>query len=161
MIENELTFLINKLPDELERCSKKEIKQGYFSDIPSPLRIRSEDDKSFTLTKKSKINEDDASRFDETTIGIKKEEFDILWPVCKKKLSKTRYFYSLNNLTAEIDVFHDKLEGFMMVEVEFENEESRMKFTPPGWFGKDITQEKWAANSFLADLTYKELLSFL
>ncbi len=161
MIENELTFLIKELPEDLEDYPKKKIEQGYFSDIPSPLRIRNENNEIFTLTKKSKINENDASRFNEITVSIKKEEYDILWPVCKKKLSKTRYFYPLNNLTAEIDVFHDKLKGFMMVEVEFPNEESRIKFTPPKWFGKDITQEKWAANSFLTDLTYKELLSFL
>lgn len=161
MIENELTFLIKDLPPDIEKHPHKKIKQGYFSDIPSPLRIRAEDDKVFTLTKKIKINDTDSSRFDETTIEIKKEEFAILWPICKKKISKTRYFYPLDDLVAEVDVFSEKLKGFVMVEVEFPNEKRRKIFIPPEWFGRDITQEKWAANSFLADITYEELLSLI
>ncbi len=158
MLENELTFLIKKIPKDLENYPKKEIKQGYFSGFPSPLRIRNEDDKVFTLTKKTKINEDDSSRFNETTIVIKKEEFDILWLVCKKKMAKTRYFYPLQGLTAEVDIFKGRLNGLKMVEVEFSNEKKREEFNPPEWFGEDITQKSWAANSVLANFSYKKLL---
>ncbi len=157
MIENELTFLIKKLPEDLEKQRRSEIKQGYFSDFPSPLRIRSENDQVFTLTKKVKIDDNDSSRYNETNLPIKKEEFLLLWEVCPKKMSKTRYFYPLGDLTAEVDVFHGKLDGFAMVEVEFPTEESRSKFTPSEWFGEDITQERWAANSVLSTLSLDEL----
>ncbi len=157
MIENEFTFLVKGLPEDLEKYPKKEIKQGYFSDFPGPLRIRDENGK-FILTKKTPIKKGDASRYEETEIIIKQEEFERLWPACKKQLAKTRYYYPINGLTAEIDLYHGKLKGFLTVEVEFSNETKRKNFIPPAWFGKDITQEKWSANSVLADLTYQNIL---
>jgi CYTH domain-containing protein len=157
MLENEYTFLVKKLPDDLSKCPKKEIKQGYFSDMPSPLRVRQSDDK-YTLTKKVPLVEGDHSRYNETEIPIKKEEFDRLWPVTKKSLTKIRYYYPLeNNLKAEIDVYHGKLEGYMNVEVEFPSEEVRSTFKIPDWFGADITQADWSANSILCDMTYDEI----
>lgn len=157
MIENELSFLVKKLPEDLDKHPKAEIKQGYYSDMPSPLRIRQKDSK-YTLTKKIPVKEGDASRYNETEMPIKKEEFDKLWPVRKKGLTKTRHFYPLgNNLTAEIDVYHGPLEGLLTVEVEFPDENSRSKFTVPEWFGLDITQEKWSVNSVLSELTYEQV----
>lgn len=157
MLESEYSYLVEKLPKDLEECPKKEIKQGYYSDLPSPLRIRDEDG-HFTLTKKIPIAEGDASRYDETEMPIKKEEFNRLWPVCTKSLSKTRYYYPLkDNLKAEIDVYHGKLEGLVTMEVEFPSEEIRIDFKTPKWFGQDITQEKWAANSELSELTYEQV----
>jgi len=160
MLENEFTFLIKKLPEDLEKHPKKEIRQGYYSDLPSPLRIRNESGK-FTLTKKIPIKDGDASRYEETELFIKKEEFELIWPVCKKSLDKTRYYYPIDNLTAEIDIYHGKLEGLVTVEVEFPNEAIRESFIPPEWFGFDITQEKWSANSVLADLTYEEVVKLI
>jgi len=160
MLENELTFLVKKLPKDLEKYPKKEIKQGYYSDLPSPLRIRDEDGK-FTLTKKVPIVKGDASRYQETELSIKKEEFEQLWPVCKKFLTKTRYYYPIGNLKAEIDIYHGKLEGLATVEVEFPNEKSRKKFIPPEWFGADITQEEWSVNSVLAELTYRKVINLI
>lgn len=157
MLESEYSFIVKKLPDDFEKCPKKEIEQGYFSDMPSPLRIRNQDG-HFTLTKKIPLKEDDHSRYDETEMPIKKEEFDRLWPVCKKSLSKTRYYYPLeNNLKAEIDVYHGKLEGLATVEVEFPSEEIRAEFKTPGWFGLDTTEKKWAANSELSELSYEQV----
>ena len=89
---------------------------------------------------------------------IKKDEFELLWPHCTKSLSKTRYYYPLeNNLKAEIDVYHGKLEGLMTVEVEFPSEEVRAAFCVPDWFGLDVTQEPWSANSMLTELAYEQV----
>jgi len=157
MLESEFSFLVKDLPNDLEKYPKREIKQGYFSDLPSPLRIRSEDGKYF-LTKKIPIKKGDNSRREEIEIQIKREEFEILFPICKKFLEKTRYYYPIgNNLTAEVDIFHGGLEGLIMVEVEFPSEKERKKFVSPDWFGKDVTQERWALNSVLCELTYEQV----
>ena len=160
MLENELTFLVKELPKDLEKYPKKEIRQGYYSDMPSPLRIRDEDGK-FTLVKKLKIKEDDCSRYNETELQIKQEEFERLWPLCKKSLNKTRYCYPTGNLTAEIDIFHGRLEGLKMVEVEFPTEKDREEFIVPDWFGLDITQESWSANSILSEMSYEEVIALV
>lgn len=157
MLENELSFLVKKLPQDLDKHPKHEIKQGYFSDLPSPLRIR-EKAGEYTLTKKIMTSKGDASRYQETEFPIKKEEFERLWPACKKSLTKTRYYYPLkNNLKAEIDLYHGKLEGLATIEVEFPDESTRQKFKIPDWFGTDITQQNWAANSELSELTYNQV----
>lgn len=157
MLESEYSFLVKFLPKDLENYPKKEIKQGYYSDMPSPLRIR-ESESKYELTKKVPLKEGDASRYDEVNLPIKKEEFERLWPACKKSLTKTRYYYPLeNNLKAEIDIYHGKLEGLATVEVEFPSEEVRAKFKSPDWFGVDITQEEWAANSELSELTFDQV----
>lgn len=157
MIENELSFLVKKLPSDLENYPKKEIRQGYYSDMPSPLRIRDESS-YFTLTKKIPIDENDRSRYQETEMPIKEEEFKRLWPHCTKSLTKTRYYYPLGKLTAEIDVYHGRLEGLVTVEVEFPDEASREEFTSPEWFGLDISQEDWSANSILSEMDYNQVM---
>ena len=157
MLESEYSYLVKKLPEDLEKAPKKEIKQGYFSDMPSPLRMRESEGK-FELTKKILLKEGDHSRYEETNLPIKKEEFDRLWPVCKKSLSKTRYYYPIeNNLKAEIDVYHGKLEGLTTVEVEFPSEEVRAAFKTPDWFGMDITEADWSPNSILSEMTYADV----
>lgn len=157
MLESEYSFLVKFVPKDLEKYPKKEIKQGYYSDLPSPLRIRESEGK-YELTKKVPLKEGDASRYDEVNLPIKKEEFDRLWPACKKSLSKIRYYYPLkNDLKAEIDIYHGRLEGLATVEVEFPSEEVRANFKVPDWFGSDITQEKWAANSELSELTFEQV----
>ena len=161
MIENEYSFLVEKLPDDIEKYPKKEIAQGYFSKTSSALRIRKENNK-YILNQKVQVNPDDFSRFHETEIQIKKEEFELLYPKIIKGLTKTRYYYPLeNDLKAEIDEYHGKLEGLMTVEVEFPDEKARTNFKIPDWFGKDVTQESWAANSELSNLTFEEVLKLI
>lgn len=157
MIEIERTFLVKNLPSGLDSCKKTEIKQGYFSELPSPLRIRQKDN-YFELTKKFPISSGDQSTHDEINLPIKKEEFERLWSLTLRSLEKTRYYFPLeNNLMAEIDVFRGKIEGLILVEVEFDSSQAMEKFDPPEWFGKDMTDEFWVVNSFLASSTYKEI----
>lgn len=157
MLESEYSYLIKSLPSDLENFPKKEIKQGYFSSKPAALRIRKQND-VYILNKKIALDPTDFSRHEESEITIKAEEFELLWPLCKTSLTKTRYYYPLsNNLTAEVDVYHGPLEGLATVEVEFASEEVRSVFEKPDWFGQDVTQADWAANSELCNLTYDEV----
>lgn len=49
----------------------------------------------------------------------------------------------------------------MVVEVEFDSKKQMESFIPPDWFGKDITQEDFSANSFLAGKNYSEIKKYL
>lgn len=44
-----------------------------------------------------------------------------------------------DGLQAEIDIFAPPLDGLILTEVEFDTEEAAQKFTPPHWFGEDVT----------------------
>ncbi|HCT92067.1 MAG TPA: adenylate cyclase, partial [Lachnospiraceae bacterium] len=66
-------------------------------------------------------------------------------------LSKTRYLIPLDgNLTVELDVFNSPYEGLIIAEVEFPSIDEANSFTPPGWFGEDVTYSGQYHNSVLS-----------
>lgn len=161
MLEIEKTYLVKKNPDNLSDYKGHQIKQGYISSTPSPLRIRQNDNK-FELTKKLPVKEGDFSSHEEINIPLTEYEFNKLWPLVEKYLEKTRYYLPLeNNLIAEVNVYKGDLEGLVMVEVEFTSQKEMELFNPPIWFGKDVTQEDFSANSFLAGKTFTEIKKYL
>jgi CYTH domain-containing protein len=149
------------LPNNLDSFKHFEIKQGYITTEGSTIRIRQNGDK-YELTKKTPIKENDFSQYEEINIYLTEAEFKKFWILTDKSLEKTRYFISINNnLTAELNVYHGLLDGLAMVEVEFKSESDMNKFIPPDWFGRDVTQEDFSANSFLAGKNYSEIKKFL
>ena len=155
MLENELSFLVTKLPD-LSGLPKKEIVQHYLPAKSHPLRLRKAD-QTYELTKKLPVD-DSVSRKEELTIPLTAEEFGMLVEHSVGLLTKTRYYYPLpGELTAEIDVFTGALTGLIMVEVEFADEASRAAFVPPIWFGRDVSEEFWSSNPWLAGKTIEDV----
>ena len=66
-------------------------------------------------------------------------------------VEKTRYEIPLaGGIVAELDVYHGKLDGLITVETEFESEKQANAFSPPSWFGKDVTTDKRYKNKNLA-----------
>ena len=64
---------------------------------------------------------------------------------------KTRYKIPLEGgLTAELDIFHGPHEGLRLVEVEFPDTAASHTFTPPAWFGEDVSADRRYRNSWLA-----------
>lgn len=157
MIEIEKTFLVKQIPKNLSSYKSFKIKQGYLSSTHPALRIRQKGDQ-FELTKKIPLKSSDFSTVEEINIPLTKNEFNKLWPLTEKKLQKTRYLIPLlNNLTAELDVFEQELTGLFWVEVEFHSIEEMNHFQKPDWFDKDITQEDFSANSFLAGKNFSQI----
>lgn len=156
MLEIEKTFLVKKIPN-LTSLKQTKIKQGYISSPPSPLRIRQKGD-AFELTKKLPLKGNDYSSNEEINILLTEYEFNKLWTQVEKSLEKTRYCIDIGeNLIAELDIFEGDLLGLVFVEVEFPSQEMMESFIPPKWFGKDITQESFSANSFLAGKTFDQI----
>ena len=156
MVENELSFLVKKMPQLIGK-PHKEIEQHYLSDGEEPLRLRRAGG-TFELTKKLTLDGADLSRTEEITIPLERDEYFMLLPLAKRGLVKSRYYIRLDGgLTAELDVFKGPLEGLAMVEVEFEDEAKREAFTPPSWFGRDVSQEAWSSNASLAGKTWYDV----
>ena len=55
-----------------------------------------------------------------------------------------------NLLTIELDVFAGDLSPLLLAEVEFSSEEEANSFTPPDWFGEDVTFSSKYHNSTLS-----------
>ncbi len=144
--EIERKFFVKNLPKNLDKYKSYKIEQAYISVFPT-LRLRRRDDEYiFTFKGEGDIKKT------EFEYKLSKEEFDNLWKkVESKKIEKTRYIIPLDdNLTAELDIYHGELKGFMNVEVEFKSIEDAQKFNPPDWFGKDISSDRRYSNSQLS-----------
>lgn len=160
IIESERKFLIKLMPS-LVGLIRLAIEQHYITKSPNPLRIRRKGN-MYEQTKKTPVKPGDKSRQVEVTVLLRKDEFIRLRRLSLKHLVKTRYLIKLpGGLTAELDVFGGKLKGLVWVEVEFKNEAQRKRFVPPSWFGHEVTNEKWASNSWLAGKSFKQLKPLL
>lgn len=133
-MEIERKYLVKTLPD-LTSYSYKKLTQAYISTKPV-IRLRQMDD-TFFLTVKSSGH----LMREEFEMQISHEEYTNLYKKIEgNPIEKTRYYIPLNDqLTAELDIYHGFLNGLLTVEVEFNCEETANSFTPPTWFGEDIT----------------------
>jgi CYTH domain-containing protein len=131
-IELELTYLAKELPKDLKKCTSKEIIDIYFpKDVPhSVLRLRKNGDK-YQMTKKEPIDGQDSSRMLEQTIILNELEFHALKVAEGKKVRKQRYYLPFQGFIAEVDVFKDALEGLVLIDFEFKNDEEKLKFEMP------------------------------
>ncbi len=146
-MEIERKFLLDKLPEDLERYPFHMIEQGYLSTNPV-VRVRRSDDEYY-LTYKGKGF---LSR-EEYNLPLTKESYEHL--VAKADgnvISKKRYLIPIEGtaLTIELDVFDKPFAPLVLAEVEFETEEEALAFIPPEWFGEDVTNETEYHNSTMS-----------
>ena len=147
-MEIERKYIIAKkdLPDSLDNYTHLEIEQAYLCADPV-VRIRKQDT-TYYLTYKSKglmVREEYNLPLTEDAYLHLREKADGI------RIRKTRYKIPLpQGLTIELDIFHDAHEGLLLAEVEFPDEETAQTFTPPDWFGEDVTFSSRYHNSTLA-----------
>ena len=129
------------------------IVQGYLSSVPErTVRVRVKGDKGY-LTVKGIGNESGASRF-EWEIEIPKEDALSLLKICEPGvIDKTRYHVKVGNHTFEVDEFYGDNEGFIVAEVELQEENEG--FEKPEWLGKEVTGDVKYYNSMLMKNPYK------
>ena len=135
-MEIERKFVVKYLPEGIDDAPYTDIRQSYIS-VEPVIRIRKADDE-YILTIKGR---GDISR-EEKEIFISRQEYENLRKkVETREVVKRRYFYPLEDgHTAEIDMYEGELDGFKIVEVEFESIEEAEAFTPPDFFGKDVSR---------------------
>ena len=61
------------------------------------------------------------------------------------------------HVTIELDVFHGKLSGLIMAEVEFDSTEDAREFVAPSWFIKEVTLDSRYQNANLVGLNFSEI----
>jgi len=159
-MEIERKFLVKQMPEGLGNYPHDEIAQGYLASAGTTVRIRRYGDKYYlTIKKKPAANElSDAANVNlEIEEEITEELYQRLLPhVESMTVSKTRYRIPYLSYVAELDRYHGVLEGLATVEIEFPNvEEARLKELP-GWFGREVTNDRRYRNSELAKVTRGE-----
>lgn len=151
-MEIERKYLIVQLPENLETYPYRIIEQGYLNTDPV-IRIRRDNEK-YELTYKSK----GFMCREEYNLPLTQEAYVHLLPKIDGRLiQKKRYQIPLSDfkedllgLTIELDIFEGDLNPLILAEIEFPNEESANSFSPPAWFGKDVTFSGKYHNSYLS-----------
>jgi CYTH domain-containing protein len=142
--EIERKFKVEALPEHL-LAPGSAIRQGYLSVAPVEIRLRAQD-AGRELTVKSL----GGLRRVEVTLALSPGQFDELWPLATAFVEKIRHGVELDDAVADLDIYGGKLEGLLVVEVEFDSEEQAGSFTPPDWFGDEITEDSRFRNAALA-----------
>ena len=148
-MEIEKKFIPATLPKDLDHYKHLELEQAYLNTSPV-VRIRKEDD-SYYLTYKG----GGMMAREEYNLPLnKKSYYHLLEKADGNVISKTRYIIPINDgkLTAELDVFHGKFQGLLLVEVEFSSVEEADAFQKPDWFGDEVTYDRHYHNSYLSKL---------
>jgi CYTH domain-containing protein len=146
--EIERKFLVDRLPDSVADYPHTAIRQGYViaTDTGLELRIRQKGRRFFQTIKAG----EGLSRT-EIEISLSREQFDELWPYTNgRRVNKFRYQVPVGDHVAELDLFDGGLAGLRLVEVEFPSVEASRVFTPPDWFGAEVTEDKRYKNKWLA-----------
>jgi adenylate cyclase len=87
----------------------------------------------------------------EEELSIDERRFEALWPLTEgRRISKTRHLVPLGDLTAEVDVYDERLAGLVTAEVEFPSQEESARFVAPEWLGREVTGDSRFANQTLA-----------
>jgi adenylate cyclase len=146
-VEIERKFLVSDLPDLGGREGVR-IEQGYLTlaDAGAEVRLRRKGDELLLTVKGGKGRERA-----EVELDLTEEQFAELWDLTEgKRLEKTRVIAPLGSLEVEIDRFGGVLEGLVLAEIEFPDEESADGFEPPAWLGREVTGEEDYLNESLA-----------
>ena len=137
--EIERKFLVKSDAFIAQATTSYEIMQGYLCKDPEKtIRVRIRDTRAF-LTIKSSLLRDGIAKFEwekEIDLGDAKELMKICLPGA---ISKTRYIVKDkgNSLKWEVDVFHGRLEGRVLAEIELSDEDEA--FERPDWLGEEVT----------------------
>lgn len=140
---------LQDLPKNYRTFPCHAIEQAYLCTDPV-VRIRREDD-SYYLTYKGK----GLLAREEYNLPLTKESYEhLLKKADGLVLTKTRWLLPLEgrtDLTIELDIFQGYYQGLILAEVEFPTLEEADSFTPPDWFGEDVTFSGLYQNSRLSN----------
>ena len=146
-VEIERKWLVQDLPDGSGH-EGKEVIQGYIAIAAdgTEVRLRQTDGKFFQTVKSGGV-----LVRDETELELSKDQFEALWKATAgRRIEKTRYKLHWRGNQLELDVYQGSLAGLIVAEVEFPSAEASAQFTPPPWFGPEVTDDERYKNVNLA-----------
>ena len=145
-MEIERKYLVSHLPEDLASYPHRTLEQAYLCTEPV-VRVR-RDDEDYILTYKSKglmVRE-------EYNLPLTRDAYlHLLEKADGRIITKERYCIPYQDkYTIELDLFGGDLAPLLLAEVEFTTEEEANDFTPPEWFGEDVTFSSKYHNSTLS-----------
>lgn len=123
------------------------IRQGYIAeDGDAEVRVRITET---TATVTVKVGRGRSRT--EVELDVAAADAEQLWAHTEgRRIEKVRHTVAVGGAMADVDVYGGALAGLVVVEVEFESESAADSFTPPPWFGRELTGDKRWSNAALA-----------
>ena len=140
--EIERKFLVSSDAFKAQATGSYEITQAYLCKEPGKtIRLRIRDARAFLTIKSAQLREG-LAKFEwekEIALADAREMLAICLP---GEIHKTRYIipappYQGEPRCWEVDVFHDRLNGLVLAEIELGDEHEPV--TLPSWIGKEVT----------------------
>lgn len=144
-MEIERRFQVTRLPEGWERFPRSHIQQAYLSTEPV-VRVRRRDD-AFWLTCKGEgllAREEFELKLTESSYAHLLAKADGL------VITKERVCIPWEGYTIELDLFSGELAPLVLAEVEFPTREEALAFSPPPWFGEEVTYDPAYCNASLS-----------
>ena len=151
-IEIERKWLVEDPPNLVRRKGVK-ILQGYItvSTEDAEVRLRRKGETFFETVKIGT-----GLQRGEIEVELSRKQFKSLWPATRgRRLEKTRYTIKWHGKSIELDVFKKKLAPLKVAEVEFKSPKEAAEFSPPPWFGREVTDDAEYKNVNLAQREMK------
>jgi CYTH domain-containing protein len=143
--EIERKFLLHGLPPQLAFARRERIRQGYIAlDGDTEVRVRISSKGSRLTIKHGR----GAVRVEEE-LALDDRQAESLWKLTEgRRLEKTRR--TMQGVEVEVDEYAGPLDGLVVAEVEFPDEDAAMDFTAPAWFERELTGDEAYSNRSLA-----------
>ena len=147
-MEIERKFTVRQVPENLSRYPRKRIEQGYLCTDPV-VRVRRSGDEYYLTYKGSGL----LCR-EEYNLPLTEDAYrHLLAKADGSIISKDRYCIPWQGHTIELDVFALLFAPLVIAEVEFVSQEEAEAFTPPDWFGREVTYDPAYCNASLSRRT--------
>jgi len=145
--EIERKFLLHGLPPQLTFAHRERIRQGYVAlDGDTEVRVRISTRGSRLTIKHGR----GAVRVEEQ-LALDERRAESLWTLTEgRRLEKTRRSMRVQGVEVEVDEYAGRLDGLVVAEIEFPDEDAALDFTPPAWFRRELTGEDAYSNRCLA-----------
>jgi CYTH domain-containing protein len=148
-MEIERKFVVESPPD-LGALEGDEIEQGYLALADASggaeVRLRRRGEETVLTIKSAGTRARVEEEFE-----LDPQRFASLWPLTEgRRLRKVRYVLAHGDLQIELDVYGGELDGLVVAEVEFEDQNGADAFEPPSWFGDEVTTNSAFRNATLA-----------
>jgi CYTH domain-containing protein len=146
-IEIERKFLLTGLPPTMRLARREPIRQGYVAlDGDTEVRVRITPNRAVLTIKSGR----GGVRTEEEVV-LDKRQAEALWELTEgRRLQKVRRRVRVGDAVVEVDEYGGGLDGLVVAEVEFDDEEASRSFQPPSWFFREITDDWRYSNRSLA-----------
>ena len=159
-LEVECRYLLNQIPDDLlDNAKGRLITDRYFPN--TRLRLRhmkslSGNEDMYKLTQKYRSTTQNAYETTITNVYLTEAEYHLFETLEAKILKKTRYPYSLPNLSLSVDVFEDRHRGLILAEMEVEKKAGVDELALPSFVLKEVTEDPFFTGGNLVTMTDEE-----